>query len=239
MIKSIDQIKNEKVIIYSDLSILLIKNKSKTIINNALKIIEILLKNKNTIIIPTFNFNFAETKKTSFDASLITTGYLNKFLVKKYKFKRTIKPIYNYAVFGPKSFEILNLKQKTAFGKDSVIGHLSLNKSVCLGIGIEPNDFNWVTIHVCEELGKVPYRFFKKFVGKNMDMKKKVSEIIFVRKKSYKVENTGTKIYSILKKKKKISRINYKKINIIKLRLNDYFNEGIKLLKKNKFALTK
>ena len=72
-----------------------------------------------------------------------------------------------------------------------------------------------------------------------MDMKKKVSEIIFVRKKSYKVENTGTKIYSILKKKKKISRINYKKINIIKLRLNDYFNEGIKLLKKNKFALTK
>ena len=109
MIKSIDQIKNEKVIIYSDLSILLIKNKSKTIINNALKIIEILLKNKNTIIIPTFNFNFAETKKTSFDASLITTGYLNKFLVKKYKFKRTIKPIYNYAVFGPKSFEILNI----------------------------------------------------------------------------------------------------------------------------------
>ena len=35
-----------------------------------------------------------------------------------------------------KIFEILNLKQKTAFGKNSVIGHLSLNKSVCLGIGI-------------------------------------------------------------------------------------------------------
>ena len=239
MTKDINQIKNEKVIIYSDLSVLLIKNKSKTIINDTLKVIEILLKNKNTIILPTFNLNFAETKKTSFDTSLITTGYLNKFLIKKYKFKRTMKPIYNYSVFGPKSSEILNLKQKTAFGKDSVIGHLSLNKSVCLGIGIEPNNFNWVTIHVCEELGRVPYRFFKKFVGQNLDTKKKVSEIIFVRKKSYKVENTGTKIYSILKKKKKISKIKFKNINLIKLRLKDYFNEGIKLLKKDKFALTK
>ena len=239
MKKSINYIKNEKVIIYSDLSLLLIKNKPTTIINNTLKIIKILIKNKNTIIIPTFNFNFAKTKKTSYNPDLITTGYLNKSLLKKYNFKRTDKPIYNYGVLGPKALDILNLEQKTAFGTDSVIGHLSLNKSICLGIGIEPINFNWVTIHVCEELGKVPYRFFKKFVGLNLNTKKKVSEIIFVRKKSFNVVNTGKKINETLIKKKKITKTKFKNLNLVNLRLNDYFKEGMKLLKKNKFALTK
>ena len=239
MKKNINQIKNEKVIIYSDLSFLLIKNKPKTIVDNALKIIKILVKNKNTIIIPTFNFNFAKTKKTSNNPDLITTGYLNKFLLKKYDFKRTIKPIYNFAVFGPKALDILNLKQKTAFGEDSVIGHLSLNKSVCLGIGIEPTNFNWVTIHVCEELAKVPYRFFKKFDGLNLNTRKKVTEIIFVRKKKYNVENTGTKINNNLIKRKKITKKIFKNIDVINLKLKDYFKEGMKLLKTNKFALTK
>ena len=239
MKKSIKHIKNEKIIVYSNLSLLLITNKSKTIINNALKIIKILIKNKNTIIIPTFNFNFAKTKKTSYNPDLITTGYLNKFLLKKYNFKRTNKPIYNYGVLGPKALDILNLEQKTAFGIDSVIGYLSLNKSICLGIGVEPNNFNWVTIHVCEELGKVPYRFFKKFVGLNLNTRKKVSEIIYVRKKSFDVVNTGKKINEILIKKKKISKTKFKNLNLVSLRLNDYFKEGMKLLEKNKFALTR
>ncbi len=238
MKKNINHIKNEKVIIFSDLRFLLIKNESKTIINNALKIIQILIENNNTIIIPAFNFHFAQTKKTSHDPDLITTGYLNKIILKTYDFKRTSKPIYNYGVLGPKALDILNLKQKTAFGKDSVIGHLSLNKSVGLGIGLDPTDFNWVTIHVCEELEKVPYRFFKKFNGFNLSTRKKVHEVLFVRKKSSNVINSGKKINENLIKKNKITKIKFKNLDLVNIKLNDYLKEGLKLLKTSKFALT-
>ena len=239
MTKNLNKIKNKIIIIYSDLSILLIKNNYKDIINNILEIIEILIRNKNTIILPTFNFNFAKNKKTSFKEEFITTGYLNKLLLKKYSFKRTKKPIYNFAAYGPKSLEILNLKQTTAFGEDSVIGYLSLTNAESIGIGIDPNNFNWVTIHVCEEIAKVPYRFYKKFKGLNLDTKKQISEVIFVRKKKYKVENTGVKIYKNLKKRKKIVKFKFKNLDVINLRLNDYFKTGMKLLKKNKFALVR
>ena len=47
-------------------------------------------------------------------------------------------------------------EQKTSFGKDSVIGNLSMNGSIGLGIGINPKTFTWVTLHVCEEIEKVP-----------------------------------------------------------------------------------
>ena len=71
---------------------------------------------------------------------------------------------------------ILNLKQVSSFGKDSIIGYLSENNGLGIGIGINPKKFSWVTIHVCEESAKVPYRFYKNFFGFNLKSKKKVSE---------------------------------------------------------------
>jgi len=40
-------------------------------------------------------------------------------------------------------------------------------------------------------------------------------------------------------KRKKIVKFKFKKLEVINLRLNDYFNIGMKLLKKNKFALVR
>ena len=172
MIQNYKTLKNQKIIFFSDLSFLILKIGHKKLIDNIMEIIENLIKNKNTIILPTYNFNFAQTKKTSFEDKFITTGYLNKYLLKKYKFLRTKKPIYNYAVFGPEQEKILSLEQTTAFGPNSVIGHLSMHGAVAIGIGLDLLNFNWVTIHVCEEISKVPYRFYKNFMEKISIQKK-------------------------------------------------------------------
>ena len=38
--------------------------------------------------------------------------------------------------------------------------------NIGIGINIDVTNFGWVTIHSCEEDLKVPYRYYKKFVGK-------------------------------------------------------------------------
>lgn len=233
------KIKNKNIIIFSDLSLLILKFGHKKLIKHILEMIKILIENKNTIILPTYNFNFAKSKKTSSDEKFITTGFLNKFLLKKYQFLRTKRPIYNYAVFGPEQQKILQLDQTTAFGKDSVIGHLSIHNALAIGIGIDILNFNWVTIHVCEEISKVPYRFFKKFSGKNLDTNKNTWEKIFVRKRKHNLLNTGDKIYKSLFKKKKVNMFKFKKLDLTIIKLNDYYKVGSNLLKKNKYSLVK
>ena len=165
-----------------------------------LKILRNLIKNKNTIILPTFNFKFFEKKLTSNDLSNITTGIHVKFLISKIKFTRTNKPIYNYAITGPNSKELLKLNQTTSFGSDSVIGFLSQNNGIGIGFGLQPENYGWVTIHSCEEYCKVPYRFYKTFKGRKKEKNQKVFEKVFVRKNRFKNTNNLKKVFNILKK---------------------------------------
>lgn len=232
------KIKNENIIIFSDLTFLLLQSNFKKIFNDVDNFIDILIKNQNTIILPAFNLNFPSQKKTSFQSNFITTGYFNKYLIDKISFIRSQKPVYNYAMFGPNAKKIQSLGQSTAFGYDSVIGYLSKNKTFAFGIGINPKNFNWVTLHVCEELSKVPYRFFKNFKGKNTDTNKIVNEKIYVRYKNKKIENTGYPIYLELIEKKKIINLKFNSLDFVCLNLNDYFKIGMRLLKKNKYGLT-
>ena len=193
---------SNNIIIFSDLQNLIFKHKKEEINKNIEELYKYLKNTNKNIILPTFNLNFPKTKKTSHSCSDITTGYLNKYLVKKFKFKRSNKPMYNYAVNGPDAKKISNMKQTTAWGGDSVLGYLVTNKSYGLGINIDPKIFNWLVIHYCEEASKVPYRYFKTFNGKNLSTKKKVKEKMYVRDyKKNKIED-GRKINKILLKKK-------------------------------------
>ncbi len=184
MFKFIKKLKQKNIIIFSDL-LSLISNKKKFsfTIKEFEKIIKVLIKNENTIILPTYNLNFPKVKFTGRSDKFITTGSMIKHILRKFKFERTKKPMYNYAVLGPNTKQILDLKQSTAWGNDSVIGYLSNNKNT-LGLGVNTDllSFTWVTIHSCEEKLKVPYRFWKIFRGKNVDTGKEVYERMFVRR---------------------------------------------------------
>ena len=231
--------RSEYCIIFSDLFQLFVKHDPNKIIKDLDEIVNYLLKNKKTIILPTFNLNFPKTKKTGFSEKYIQTGFLNKYLLKKYEFLRTSRPMYNYAVIGPKSKNVLKLKQNTAWGKDSVIGFLTKNKAQGIGLNINKKVFNWLVIHHCEEVGKVPYRYYKNFSGKNVDLKKNVIEKMYVRNFRLKFVEDGRLINKILIKKKFLTNFKFKKINITLLNLFKYYTEANKLLNKNKYSLVK
>lgn len=230
-----NKINSKYVIFFSDLTSLMLNTKKfEETLTEVEKIVKVLIKNKNTIIIPTFNLNFPKTKKTSNDEKFITTGYLSKFLLKKFNFYRTNKPIYNYAVLGPNTKKILKLKQTTAWGKDSVLRFLSENsKTIGIGVNTPEFKFTWVTIHSCEEHLEVPYRFFKTFYGKNIITNKRVKEKMFVRYLNKKEQNL--KQYKILKDlldKRKLIVKKGNHINYSVIYLKYYYLNNLKHIKK-------
>lgn len=230
---------SNNIIVFSDLQNLIFKHKKKVINNNIIKLYRFLKNTNKNIILPTFNLKFPESKKTSHSISDITTGYLNKYLVKKFKFKRSNKPMYNYAVNGPDAKSICNMKQTTAWGKDSILGYLVTNKSYGLGINIDPKIFNWLVIHYCEQALKVPYRYFKTFSGKNLSTKKNVKEKMYVRDYQKNKIEDGGKINKILLKKKIIKRFKFGIFDIYLLPFDKYYDIARANLKKNKFFLVK
>tara|TARA_X000000950_G_C13903230_1_gene655712 strand:- start:155 stop:871 length:717 start_codon:yes stop_codon:yes gene_type:complete len=233
MFKYIKKIKQKNIIIFSDLiNLISDKKKFSFTIKEFEKIIKVLIKNENTIILPTYNLNFPKLKFTGRAEKFITTGSMIKYILQKFKFKRTRKPMYNYAVLGPNSKQILDLKQSTAWGNDSVIGYLSNNKDT-LGVGVNTDllSFTWVTIHSCEEKLKVPYRFWKIFKGKNLDTGKDVYEKMFVRRLNEKKKDLKQK--EILKKLKKENKLFIKKGihgNYSIVLLNEYYLKNLNYL---------
>ena len=75
----------KNILIVSDLFNFMKRNKREKIdffIDYVLNYIDKLIKEKNTIIIPTYNFNFFQTRETNLQINSITTGYLNKRIVR-------------------------------------------------------------------------------------------------------------------------------------------------------------
>lgn len=200
-----------------------------------------LLKKDYTLLFPTFNLKFPNTRKTNYSIKNVTTSYLNKHIIKNYIIRRTSKPMYNFAVIGTRSKEILQLKQKTAWGEDSVLGYAVNQNFSAIGINIDYKKFNWLIVHHCEEKFKVPYRYFKKFSGINTKNRNKVFEKMYVKnlnKKKIYIEN-GKIINQRLDKKNKIRKFKFQNLKVSEFKMNEYLEEAKKLLKKNKYALVK
>ena len=95
--------KSKYVLIFSDFSRnVYSKQKIDKMFNNSNNMVKSLIKKDYTVIIPTYNFNFPNDKVTSNSTEHITSGYFAKYLIKNFNFKRTNKPIYNYALIGEK-----------------------------------------------------------------------------------------------------------------------------------------
>lgn len=237
MLNFLKKEKFEYVIIFSELYKVFLKNDHKVVIKEILKLIKILIKGNKTIILPTFNLNFPKTKKTGFADKYIMTGYLNRYLIKKLKFKRTTKPMYNYAILGPNSKKLLSLKQKTAWGEDSIIGFLVKNNCLGMGLNIDKTKFNWLAIHYCEEKIGVPYRYYKTFSGKNVNLNKNVYEKMYVRDLESGFVESGKKLNKKLIKNKRLKAKKIIGLDITYVNLKEYSIEAEKFIKKDPYSL--
>jgi aminoglycoside 3-N-acetyltransferase len=229
--------KSKYVLIFSDFSRnVYSKKKIDKMLNNSKNMVKSLIKKDYTVIIPTYNFNFPNDKVTSNSTEHITSGYFAKYLIKNFNFKRTNKPMYNYAVIGGGSKSIINLKQSTAWGENSIMSYLSKQNAIGIGINIDIENFGWVAIHCAEEKFKVPYRYYKKFKGTNLDSKKKVFEKLFVRNLNQKLTTNPNKLYKkLMPKIKQINKTHYK---IYMINMNNAYNESCMFLSKDLYSLT-
>lgn len=159
------------ILIYSDLV---------SIIQNSIKIegnfdgqqfldsIKVNIKPYQTLLIPTFNWEFCHGKGFDYKKTPSATGYLGNLALNDIEFKRTKHPIYSFAVYGKDKEKLYANDYKSAFGKYSVFAYMYQNKSVQLGISINRSTIG----HYVEEVlfgSKIPYRFLKTFKNKYID----------------------------------------------------------------------
>lgn len=117
-----------------------------------------------TLLMPTYTFNFPKTKIYDIRASKPSTGVLAQSFLNWPKVKRSYKPIFNYAILGPQTNDIIACKCSTAWGEDSIMGWLESSKAQFLSIGVH-SLISCTYYHMAEQQCLVPYRYFKKFKG--------------------------------------------------------------------------
>ena len=193
------------------------ENISKIVLNA----IEDFCHNK-TILFPAFSNDIVKYKKFDLIKSLPTTGILPCYCLRSKKFKRTFSPLHSFLVKGPKSNEILNLKQFSSWGKNSVYEWLEKKNARWVAINLKWSE-GCAFYHRSEELAKVPYRYYINYYGKLLSNGKFIKNI---KEKKYS--------YS-LKVKPRFNYNSWPKCFKKKDTLEFFCNDGIKL----RSALTK
>ena len=147
------------------------ENTSKIILNA----IEDFCHNK-TILFPSFSNDIIKYKKFDLTKSLPYTGILPCYCLKSRKFERTFSPLHGFLVKGPKSKEILNLKQFSTWGKNSVFEWLEKKNARWVAINLKWSE-GCAFHHRSEEVAKVPYRYHINYYGKLFNNGKYIKNI--------------------------------------------------------------
>lgn len=232
--------KNDKVLVYSDLSKFGIYNKNlpKIVLESLKKVIG----KKGTILMPFYLLN--NNSKTMFDKKKFNfskyTGNLVKIFIKDKKIVRSKSLIHNHVGLGPDA-KILNYSDaRSSIGKNSDFEFIKNSNFKLLLLGC--TFLQGATyLHHLEAIANVPYRKWIKIKKKLLYNKKSTTIFVdyFARKSARYISNFN----SVFTKLKKLNlSINIEKIkygNSICMSLKKLDKAGLKLLKKNKYCFVK
>lgn len=119
---------------------------------------------ERTLVMPAFVFSFGKTRKCDLSRDVPDTGVFVHAAIEQ-NWPRTHRPMFGWVALGPRSDEVLVQNQSSAFGENSVVAWLAGQQARAIGVGITDKNYGWVLVHLAEQMAKVPYRYFKKFVG--------------------------------------------------------------------------
>ncbi|WP_081628427.1 AAC(3) family N-acetyltransferase [Novispirillum itersonii] len=123
---------------------------------------------KGTLLLPLFNFDFANGIPFDIRNSESQMGALTEVGRKFYGAVRTGHPIYSFAVIGYKSSEFEGIDNVSGYAEDSPFGVLKRLNGKIGSLDLE--DQNSMTFyHHVEEIKRVDYRYFKSFSGDYTD----------------------------------------------------------------------
>jgi aminoglycoside N3'-acetyltransferase len=239
-IKNLGIKKNDKILVYSDLSRFGLNNKKlpHIVISSLKKIIG----NKGTIVMPFYilekkNQFIFDKKKFVFSSKI---GSLNKKFSKEKNLIRSRCLIHNHIGIGPNA-KILNLsKENISIGKGSDFEFMKLNNFKLLLLGCDPIQ-GATYLHHLEALHGVPYRKWITIKKKKIEANKiKDISIKYFAKKNNKYVSNFNLIFDKLNNLKKtlnVEKVKYGKSFCVKLK--DLHNLGLMFLKKNKYSFVK
>ena len=121
------------------------------------------LSASGTLLFPTFNWDFCNGIPFSYYNTPCMTGTLGREALRREDFKRSLHPIYSFAVWGRGQKHICGMENKSAFGGDSPFAYLHhCGKNLIIDIAMR-RCFTFA--HYVEERMGVPYRYMKTFTA--------------------------------------------------------------------------
>lgn len=232
--------KNDKILVYSDLSKFGIYNKNFAKI--ALESLKKVIGKKGSILMPFYllnnnSDNIIDRKKFNFSKY---TGNLVKVFIKDKKIVRSKSLIHNHVGLGPDA-KILNYSdERSSIGKNSDFEFIKNSNFKLLLLGctfLQGGTY----LHHLEAVANVPYRKWIK-VKKKLLYNKKIKTIFvdYFAKKSARYISDFDNVF--VKLKKLNLNINIEKIkygNSICMSLKKLDKAGLELLRKNKYCFVK
>lgn len=141
---------------------------------------------EGTLIFPTFTWDFCKGLPFDILRSDCKTGTLSNAVLKRLDFKRTKHPLYSFAVWGKDTELLCAYENIESFGPGTPFEYLYEHHAKNLLIDISLTQ-GYTFTHHCEQIGKAPYRFFKKFTSEYIDndgVKTQRTYRMYVRKRA-------------------------------------------------------
>ena len=187
--------------------------------------------NKNfgskNILIPSFNYGFAETKKFDLDKTPSEVGTLSNYILNNNLLYRTDTPFFSFLHKMQKNISF----GYTPFGKGSVFDYVFKNGGSIIFYGADIDSCTF--IHYLESAKKQPvYRYDKKFSGSiiNKNKIKKVEVKLHVRPNNFFLDYDWNKIFNLLNRKKMIKKFGR---NFFGLRAKDIYEIWLEKFEKD------
>ncbi|EEA92903.1 AAC(3) family N-acetyltransferase [Pseudovibrio sp. JE062] len=127
-----------------------------------------LLGEEGTLLLPLFNFDFAEGKPFVFDETPSQMGALTEAGRKYPGAVRTGHPVYSFCVIGKEAPKFRHLDNKSGYGADSPFGLLRELDGKIAVLDL-PDEGSMTFYHHIEEMNRVNYRYSKDFTAPYTD----------------------------------------------------------------------
>ena len=195
LFKELNIKKNDNIFLHSNSAGILQYAKAKKSKKKLFKLFFDLLIKKigpnGTLVVPTYNYDFAKGKTFFYDNANSQVGELSNFFLKEYNAKRSLDPIFSHAIKGKLKRKLLLSKTDECFSEESIFKKVVSYNFKIFGFCCLLNTMT--LLHYIEKKMKVKYRYDKNFESTFMkkNKKKKIKLKYYVGKKKidYRLKN--------------------------------------------------
>jgi len=231
-LKDLDIKRSDIVMLHSDLTDFLPDCNWLKKCNTFYEYLDKYFSKNGTVLVPTFTYSFCKTGIYNKNNTKSDVGIFPEFYRNKKQKMRSNHPIFSFVCSGKYSKFFRNNNSNSATGAGSIF-HKLFNmdgKILFFGVGIHSCTF----LHFIEQSKKVPYRYSKYFIKKNLKFKKKYEFYVRATEKfNFYDPNLFSKIEEDLEQSKILNKIKKGKLTVKSTFSKDLYNFVNKKLDKN------